>query len=112
MNLAAKAIVLRYPFPKGMWDDPFLDTMRDLGAVRAKRRTDLHPNWYRCDGSGFTIWVSEPVVSQEIDRWEIRVETLSELPPLGEETLTKVTETLTRRYSRFGAIILRLNTTS
>ena len=108
MKLAAKTIVLRFPIPKGGWDDPFLDTMRDLGAVGAKRRTDSHPNWYRCDGSGFTIWVSEPVVSEEFDCYEIRVETLCELPPIGDETLTQVTETLIRRYRRFGVVCLSL----
>ena len=97
---------IRFPIPSDAYDNPYLETIRDLGATRGSRSTQEHPNWYRCDGKGYTIWISEPVIWHEDGEpalWDIQIEALSGLNDEGSEFMSLALETFLRRYDRLGA---------
>ena len=100
---------LRFSIEARMWDCPFLPTMRDVGAVHAKRTTESHSNLYRCDEKGFTIWISSPVSTGNKSRpreQEIQVESLSDLGMKGNQTMQEILEALLRRYKHFEAEVI------
>ena len=75
--------------------------LKELGCRRSTRETNEFPIWWRIDGNGFTLWVSEIRLSDAASHpptWKLKLERLATLPPPGIEmwaiTLTAIQQFL------------------
>ncbi len=61
---------------------------KELGCRRSSRQSDDFPIWWRIDGIGFTLWLSELILedsSATPPTWQVKLESLAALPPAGIE---------------------------
>ncbi len=57
-----------------------------LECCRSSRQTDTFPIWWRIDGNGFTLWLSELILADSTatpPTWHVKLESLAALPPSG-----------------------------
>ena len=59
---------------------------KGLGCCRSSRHTETFPIWWRIDGIGFTLWLSELILADSRatpPSWQVKLESLAALPPAG-----------------------------
>ena len=62
--------------------------LKELGCRKSDRHTEDFPIWWRIDGKGYTLWLSEIMLADSAatpPTWHFKLETLAALPPGGEE---------------------------
>jgi hypothetical protein len=69
----------------------WLDALRGAARrVRANRRRPPYHNWHRVDGRGFTIGVSDPIVSLAPVGWSFRLELSASAPAAARDALDQL----------------------
>lgn len=64
------------------------DLLKALGCRKSDRETEEFPIWWRIDGKGFTLWLSEVRLADSTSvppTWRLKLEALAALPPAGKE---------------------------
>ena len=64
------------------------DLLKELGCRKGNCHTEDFPIWWRIDGKGYTLWLSEIRLADSTatpPTWHFKLETLAALPPAGIE---------------------------
>lgn len=79
----ANFILQAHPVPAA-----WRELLKALVCRRSDRETEEFPIWWRIDGKGYTLWLSEVQLADSTSvppTWRLKLETLATLPPAGKE---------------------------
>lgn len=64
------------------------ELLKALGCCKSDRATEDFPIWWRINGKGFTLWLSEVQLADSTSvppTWRLKLEALATLTPAGKE---------------------------
>ena len=64
------------------------ELLKDLGCRKSDRETTDFPIWWRIDGKGYSLWLSEFRLADSASApptWQLKMEGLAALPPAGKD---------------------------